>query len=291
MPSLKDLKVRIKSVKSTQKITKAMKMVAASKLRRARDAAENARPYAQAMEGMVRRLAAGYSDIAHAPKLLAGTGKSDRVLLIVATADRGLCGAFNGSIVRSVRRKAHALKAEGKTVYFYMIGRKGRDLLSAEFKADILGYKSDVARKSVEYNTAEAIAIEVLKLVEQKQIDVVSLFYNHFKSAISQVVTEQQLMPLAMTDAQESSEQISYDYEPEEEEILTDLLPRNFAMQLFKALLENAASEQGARMNAMENATKNAGEMIKKLSLKYNRTRQANITRELIEIISGAEAL
>ncbi len=307
MPSLKDLKNRIKSVKSTQKITKAMKMVAASKLRRARDAAEASRPYATAMEAMVARLAVGYRDNPHAPKLLAGTGKSDTVLIIAATADRGLCGAFNGSIVRSVRRSVQALRAEGKTVYLYTVGRKGRDLLGAEFKDIIIGGKTDIARKTVEYNTAEAIAVEVLKLVESRNIDVVTLVYNHFKSAISQVVTEQQLMPLAISDQSRESRvekkdasldsshstlaTTSYDYEPEEEVILADLLPRNFSMQIFKGLLESAASEQGARMNAMENATKNAGEMIKKLSLKYNRTRQANITRELIEIISGAEAL
>lgn len=290
MPSLKDLKVRIKSVKSTQKITKAMKMVAASKLRRAREAAEASRPYAVAMEGMVSRLAGGYSDIAHAPKLLAGTGKSDVHLILAATADRGLCGAFNGSIVRSVRRRAAELKAQGKTVYIYTIGRKGRDLLGAEFKDSIIGGKTDIARKTVQYDTAEAIAIEVLKLVETKKIDVVTVVYNHFKSAISQVVTFQNLMPLDVPATAEKVDAV-YDYEPDEEEILADLLPRNFAMQIFKALLESAASEQGARMNAMENATKNAGEMIKKLTLKYNRTRQANITRELIEIISGAEAL
>ncbi len=290
MPSLKDLKVRIKSVKSTQKITKAMKMVAASKLRRAREAAEASRPYAVAMEGMVSRLAGGYSDIAHAPKLLAGTGKSQVHLLLAATADRGLCGAFNGSIVRSVRRRANELKAQGKTVYIYTIGRKGRDLLGAEFKENIIGGKTDIARKTVQYDTAEAIAIEVLQLIESKKIDVVTVVYNHFKSAISQVVTFQNLMPLDVPATAEKAEAV-YDYEPEEEEILADLLPRNFAMQIFKSLLESAASEQGARMNAMENATKNAGEMIKKLTLKYNRTRQANITRELIEIISGAEAL
>lgn len=290
MPSLKDLKVRINSVKSTQKITKAMKMVAASKLRRAREAAEASRPYAVAMEGMVTRLAGGYSDIAHAPKLLAGTGKSEVHLLLAATADRGLCGAFNGSIVRGVRRRANELKAQGKTVYIYTIGRKGRDLLSAEFKDNIIGGKTDIARKTVQYDTAEAIAIEVLKLVETKKIDVVTVVYNHFKSAITQIVTFQNLMPLDVPAAAEKVEAV-YDYEPDEEEILADLLPRNFAMQIFKALLESAASEQGARMNSMENATKNAGEMIKKLTLKYNRTRQANITRELIEIISGAEAL
>jgi F-type H+-transporting ATPase subunit gamma len=289
--NLKTLKIRINSVKSTQKITKAMKMVAASKLRRAREAAEAARPYSEAMEGMVTRMAGYYSDSANAPKLLAGTGKTDRHLIIVATADRGLCGGFNGSILRAARVKIAALKAEGKTPYLYIIGRKGRDLLSAEFKEHIIGVKTDIARKTVAYNTAEAMALEILEQIETHDIDVVQMVYNHFKSAISQVVTFQSLMPLDMPETSADAETASYEYEPSEGVILEDLLPRNLAMQLFKALLENAASEQGARMNAMENATKNAGEMIQKLTLVYNRTRQANITSDLIEIISGAEAL
>ncbi|MEJ0010924.1 MAG: F0F1 ATP synthase subunit gamma [Alphaproteobacteria bacterium] len=292
MPSLKDLKVRIKSVKSTQKITKAMKMVAASKLRRAREAAEASRPYALAMESMVERLAAGYrSQPENAPKLLVGTGSDKKHLLIVTTADRGLCGAFNGSIVRAARRRVAELEAQGKTVRLYTIGRKGRDLLGQDFRKQIAGGRTDVAKKTVAYATADEIAADIFDIMAREGIDVVSIVYNHFKSAIQQVVTFRQLVPLAARAGATEGVQEAYDYEPEESEILADLLPRNIAMQVFKALLESAASEQGARMNAMESATKNAGEMIKKLSLRYNRTRQANITKELIEIISGAEAL
>jgi F-type H+-transporting ATPase subunit gamma len=294
MPSLKDLKVRIKSVKSTQKITKAMKMVAASKLRRAREAAEASRPYAVAMEAMVARLAAGYEqNSSTAPKLLAGTGKSDHHLVVVCTADRGLCGAFNSSIVRAARKHVRQLEAEKKKVSIYCVGKKARDLLGADLRDYIIATRTDVAgKKTVPYATAESIGHEILELIETHKLDIVTVFYNHFKSVISQIVTEQQLMPLVASDeVKQASQLIAYDYEPTEEEILADLLPRNFSMQLYKALLESAASEQGARMNAMENATKNAGEMIKKLTLKYNRTRQANITKELIEIISGAEAI
>jgi len=293
MPSLKDLKVRIKSVKSTQKITKAMKMVAASKLRRAREAAEASRPYAIAMEAMVARLAAGCENSAGAPKLLAGTGKSHHHLVVVCTADRGLCGAFNSSVVRAARKHIRQLEAEKKKVSVYCVGKKARDLLGADLRDRIIATRTDVAgKKTVPYATAESIGHEILALIESHKLDIVTLFYNHFKSVISQIVTEQQLMPLVASDeVKQASALLTYDYEPTEEEILADLLPRNFSMQLFKALLESAASEQGARMNAMENATKNAGEMIKKLTLKYNRTRQANITRELIEIISGAEAI
>lgn len=290
MPSLKDLKVRIKSVKSTQKITKAMKMVAASKLRRAREAAEASRPYAEAMEGMVARLAAGYANRSDAPKLLGGTGQNQHHLIIVCTADRGLCGAFNSSIVRAARKHIRDLQAQKKKVSIVCIGKKGRDLLGADLRDFIVVSRSELTKKVVPYSVAESITHDVLAVIDSQQVDVVSMFYNHFKSVISQIVTHQQLMPLAVeTNVQAAAS--SYDYEPEEEAILADILPRNFAMQLFKALLESAASEQGARMNAMENATKNAGEMIKKLTLKYNRTRQANITKELIEIISGAEAV
>ncbi|MBN8544062.1 MAG: F0F1 ATP synthase subunit gamma [Alphaproteobacteria bacterium] len=290
MPSLKDLKNRIKSVKSTQKITKAMKMVAASKLRRAREAAEAARPYAMAMDRMVSRLAASYQHQSNGPLLLKGTGSDKNHLIIVATADRGLCGAFNSSITRATRKQVKELQAQGKNVKLYCVGKKSRDLLQNDFGKLIVGVKTDIAKKTVAYTVAEAIAEDVLEIFEREKIDVVSIYYNHFKSVISQIVTHQQLIPLAIETSSQSSD-ASYDYEPEEEAILADLLPRNFAMQIFKALLENAASEQGARMNAMENATKNAGEMIKKITLKYNRTRQANITKELIEIISGAEAV
>ncbi|MES2984296.1 MAG: F0F1 ATP synthase subunit gamma [Pseudomonadota bacterium] len=299
MPSLKDLKVRIKSVKSTQKITKAMKMVAAAKLRRAREAAEAASPYAVAMEGMVTRLASAAAGQTDLPKLLVGTG-SDRVeLLIVVTADRGLSGAFSSSIVRAARKRIRELQAEGKTVKLYCIGRKGRDWLG-EYKDLMIGSRTDIA-KNTNYAMAESIADEVFAVLDRGEIDRISMVYNQFRSVISQIVTFQQLMPL---DRRTSSSAVAaspvpdrrlpippYEYEPSEEEILADLLPRNFAMQIFSALLQNNAGFYGAQMNAMENATKNAGEMIKKLTLKYNRTRQANITKELIEIISGAEAI
>lgn len=288
MPSLKDLKVRIKSVKSTQKITKAMKMVAASKLRRAREAAEAARPYAVAMENIVTRLAAGARGQTNLPVLLAGTGRDQVHLLVVITADRGLSGAFNSSIVRAARKRIRELQDAGKTVKIYTIGRKGRDWLG-EYKSLMIGSRTDMA-KNTNYVNVESIAQEIFAEAQDHGVDVISMVYNQFKSVISQVVTFQQLMPL-VAPAASASATVPYEYEPSEEEILADLLPRNFAMQIFSALLENNAGFYGAQMNAMENATKNAGEMIKKLTLKYNRTRQANITKELIEIISGAEAI
>ena len=303
MPSLKDLKVRIKSVKSTQKITKAMKMVAAAKLRRAREAAEAARPYAVAMEQMVTRLAAGAEGQANLPVLLSGTGRDTVQLLVVVTADRGLAGAFNSSIVRAARKRIREIQADGKQVKLYCVGRKARDWL-AEYKSVMIGSRTDLAKK-ITYADAEAIAHEIFAEMNNGGIDTITLLFNRFKSVISQVVTFQQLMPLEVAKGQmpEASKEesslatghrplvTSYEYEPSEEEILADLLPRNFALQLFSALLENNAGFYGSQMNAMENATKNAGEMIKKLTLKYNRTRQANITKELIEIISGAEAI
>ena len=289
MPSLKDLKGRIKSVKSTQKITKAMKMVAASKLRRAREAAEASQPYAKAMAGMLARLAASASGNPNAPELLIGTGRDRVHLLISVTGDRGLSGAFNGSIIRATRKKARDLAAEGKQVRIYAIGRKARDLLVGEFKGQLIGSTTDVT-KGLDYARVQAIGEEIFALMQREQVDVVTLIFNHFKSVISQVVTFQQLMPLVV-EAKETAGDATYEFEPNEEEILADLLPRNFTMQVFNAMLENNAGFYGAQMNAMENATKNAGEMIKKLTLKYNRTRQANITKELIEIISGAEAI
>lgn len=290
MPSLKDLKVRIKSVKSTQKITKAMKVVAAAKLNRARSAAESARPYALAMEGMVTRLAAGTQGQSGLPVLLAGTGKDTVELLVVVTADRGLSGAFNSSVVRAAKKRIRELQAAGKTVKIYTVGRKGRDWLSGEFKPLILGSRIDVA-KGTSYRMADDIAQEIFAAMQTQGLDRVTMVYNQFKSVISQVVTFQQLIPLSVPEVENPGAAASYEYEPSEEEILADLLPRNFTMQIFSALLENNAGFYGAQMNAMENATKNAGEMIKKLTLKYNRTRQANITKELIEIISGAEAI
>jgi len=299
VPSLKDLKGRIKSVKSTQKITKAMKMVAASKLRRAREAAEASQPYAKAMSQIVTRLAATYATNPNAPQMLRGSGHDRTHLLIAVTGDRGLSGAFNGSIIRATRKKARDLMSEGKQVRIYTIGRKARDLMIAEFGGNIVGSAADVT-KGIEYSRVETIGREIFELVQREQVDVVTLVFNHFKSVISQIVTFQQLMPLVVPSSELSvlssnnsqlTTQNSYEYEPGEEEILADLLPRNFSMQIFNALLESAAGFYGAQMNAMENATKNAGEMIKKLTLKYNRTRQANITKELIEIISGAEAI
>lgn len=300
MPSLKDLKNRIKSVKSTQKITKAMKMVAAAKLRRAKEAAENSRPYAEAMERMLSSLAASLPGDASGPKLLSGTGKDQAHLVIVATADRGLCGAFNSSIVRASRRKIRELQAQGKQVKLLFFGRKGYEQLHGEFGKLVAG-RVETKAKKIGFSDAESVAAEVLTRFDAGEFDVAHIVYNHFKSAIAQVVTWQQLIPLAvgslqLADSNSANRQLPtanspYDYEPSEEEILAELLPRNLSMQIYKALLENAASEQGARMSAMDNATRNAGDMIKKLNLKYNRTRQAAITKELIEIISGAEAV
>jgi len=263
-------------------------MVAAAKLRRAREAAEATRPYASAMEQMVARLAAGAEGQASLPVLLTGTGRDKVQLLVVVTADRGLAGAFNSSIVRAARKRIREIQAEGKQVLLYCVGRKARDWLG-EYKSVMIGSRTDLGKK-VTYADAEAIAHEIFAELVKGDIDTITVLFNHFKSVISQIVTFQQLMPLVVETSNVSANQ-SYEYEPSEEEILADLLPRNFAMQLFSAMLENNAGFYGSQMNAMENATKNAGEMIKKLTLKYNRTRQANITKELIEIISGAEAI
>ncbi|MDX1975024.1 MAG: F0F1 ATP synthase subunit gamma [Rickettsiales bacterium] len=291
MPSLKELKNRIKSIKSTQKITKAQKMVAASKLRRAQEQAEAARPYTEAMERLLESLASGISEGALAPPLLVGTGKQETHLIIVATSDRGLCGAFNSSIVRAVRRKVRELRTNGTVVKLICIGRKGYEQLQGEFGSLIIA-KSELKNK-ISYADAEAMAARILALFEAGDFDVAHIVYNKFRSAISQIVTFQQLIPLPPPEVTEDTHPAiaPYDYEPNENEILADLLPRNLGVQIYHALLENAASEQGARMTAMDNATRNAGEMIKKLTIKYNRTRQAAITKELIEIISGAEAV
>lgn len=291
MASLKDLKIRIGSVKSTQKITKAMKMVAASKLRRAREAAESARPYAERMEAMVSALAAGVGQTDDAPLLMSGTGKDEKHLIVVATSDRGLCGGFNANIVRSVKLKIRELEGQGKQVSLFCVGRKGHDVLKIEYSHLIVGHVADIAKKTVGYDVAEKIGAEVVALYEKDSYDVCHVIYNRFQSVISQIVTWQQLIPLPTPEVDEAADPVLYEYEPDEEAILKDLLPRNVSMQVFKALLENGASEQGARMSAMDNATRNAGEMIKKLTLEYNRSRQAAITKELIEIISGAEAV
>ena len=293
MASLKDLKNRIKSVKSTQKITKAMKMVAAAKLKRAQEHAEMARPYAEKMTQVVGALAASVGQSESAPLLLRGTGREQKQLLVVMTSDRGLCGGFNSTIVRAAKRRAIELRAEGKEALIYTVGRKGYEQLKPEFRPVILGTMNDVTKQKATFALAQDIFGEIQKLVAANDIDVVTLVYNRFRSAISQVVTFNQIMPLAIeaSAAPVADSGAQYEYEPGEEKILDDLLPRNIAVQIYRALLENAASEQGARMTAMDNATRNAGEMINKLTLVYNRTRQAAITTELTEIISGAEAV
>ncbi|MBC05150.1 F0F1 ATP synthase subunit gamma [Thalassospira sp.] len=296
MASLKDLRSRIASVKSTRKITSAMKMVAASKLRRAQDAAEAARPYAERMGTMLGRLATAVGSNEGAPKLLAGTGKDDVHLLVVFTADRGLCGGFNASIVKAARLKAIALKGEGKTVKIICVGRKGSDALKREFGDNIVArYTGIEGKKGIDFSSATEVADKVLALYDEGEFDVCTIFYNKFVSAISQVATAQQLIPFAGEDVDGEEEATGssavYDYEPSEEAILADLLPRNVGVQIFGAMLESSASEHGARMSAMDNATRNAGDMIDRLSIQYNRSRQAQITNELIEIISGAEAL
>ena len=296
MASLKDLRTRISSVKSTQKITSAMKMVAAAKLRRAQEQVEAARPYAERMERMLGALASATAAQQGAPKLMAGTGRSDVHLLVVGTADRGLCGGFNSSIVREARRVIEALSKDGKTVKILCVGRKGRDQLRRTYGDMIVGTIEDVARPRVTFETAEKIAVRIAEMFEAGEFDVCTLFFARFKSAMTQIVTKQQLIPFAVEETEGDADQAAgaravYEFEPDEQEILAELLPRNLAVQVFKALLENNASEQGARMTAMDSATRNAGEMIGKLTQTYNRTRQAVITKELIEIISGAEAL
>jgi F-type H+-transporting ATPase subunit gamma len=294
MATLKDLRVRIRSVKSTQKITSAMKMVAASRLRRAQEQAEAARPYAMRMERMLGSLAASILASGTAPPLLAGTGKSDVHLLIVATSDRGLAGGFNATILREARRTIRELQAGGKTVKVLTIGRKGRDGLRRDYGRLIIDSLTEVGRPRLQFANAQAIAARVLALFDAGEFDVATIVYNRFKSAITQIVTKQQLIPFAVPETVERPDpavQGVYEFEPEEAEILASLLPRNLAVQLYTALLENNASEQGARMTAMDNATRNAGDMIDRLTVTYNRSRQAAITKELIEIISGAEAL
>jgi F-type H+-transporting ATPase subunit gamma len=292
MPSLKDLRNRIASVKATQKITKAMQMVAAAKLRRAQEAALAARPYAERMQAMLAGLAAGMEGAAGAPALLAGNGRDDVHLLVVCTAERGLCGSFNSSIARLAREHANRLIAQGKTVKFLCVGRKGADALKRDFGPRILRTIEMRGVRSVGFAQADQVGKLLLELYEAGEFDVATLFYAQFKSVIQQVPTAQRLIPADVSAAPPRAEGGAiYEYEPDEEEILAELLPRNISVQVFRALLENAASEQGARMSAMDNATRNAGEMISKLTITYNRSRQAQITKELIEIISGAEAL
>ncbi|WP_225028936.1 F0F1 ATP synthase subunit gamma [Xinfangfangia pollutisoli] len=286
MPSLKDLKNKIASVKNTRKITKAMQMVSAAKLRRAQEAAEAARPYAERMGAVIAALASGQGE--GGPRLLSGSGRDQTHLLVVMTSERGLCGGFNSTIVRLARAKAAELLAQGKTVKILTVGKKGREQLRRDWSQYFVGHVDMSEVKRVGYANAQSIAREVLAAFEAGEADVVTIFYNRFQSVISQIPTAQQIIP-AKFDAAETN--ALYDYEPSEEAILADLLPRGVATQIFTALLENGASEQGARMSAMDNATRNAGDMINKYTTIYNRSRQAAITKELIEIISGAEAL
>jgi F-type H+-transporting ATPase subunit gamma len=291
MASLKDMRVRIASTKATQKITKAMQMVAASKLRRAQTAAEAARPYATKMEAVIRNIAAAAAGSPGASPLLAGTGKDQIHLLLVCTGERGLCGAFNSAIVRLARERAQALVAQGKEVKFFCVGRKGYEQLRRTFDKQIVEHVDLRSVRQLGFVNAEDIAKKVLARFDAGEFDVCTLFYSAFKSVIAQVPTAQQIIPLVVEGEGGNGPATSYEYEPEEDEILTSLLPRNVAVQIFRALLENNASFYGAQMSAMDNATRNAGDMIRKQTLVYNRTRQAMITKELIEIISGAEAV
>ena len=292
MPSLKDLRNRITSVKATQKITKAMQMVAAAKLRRAQAAAEAARPYALRMNAMLANIAESVAGTPSAPALLAGTGSDQTHLLVVCTAERGLCGAFNSSIARLARDKANALIAEGKTVKIICVGKKGNDLLKRLFAKNIIEFVDLRAVRYIGFENADQIGRSIIARFEAGEFDVCTLFYSRFKSVIQQFPTALQIVPAIIPEKPANIvTTAAYEYEPDEVEILSSLLPRNISMQVFSALLENAASEQGARMSAMDSATRNAGDMIKKQTIKYNRSRQAMITKELIEIISGAEAL
>ena len=291
MPSLKDLKSRIDSVKSTRKITKAMQMVAAAKLRRAQDAAEASRPYTERFNAVMAGLAASVGDSDSAPRLLAGTGRDQTHLLVVMTAERGLCGGFNSSIVRLARQRIAELTAAGKTVKILTVGKKGREQLRRDHADKFVAHVDLSEVKRIGYANAQDVARDVLGRFDAGEFDVATIFFNRFQSVISQIPTAQQIIPASFEGGDEGGASALYDYEPDEEAILSDLLPRAVATQIFAALLENGASEQGARMSAMDNATRNAGEMIERLTIQYNRTRQAVITNELIEIISGAEAL
>jgi F-type H+-transporting ATPase subunit gamma len=297
MPSLKDLRVRIRSVRSTQKITAAMKVVAASRLRRAQEQAEAARPYAQRMERVLASLSVRMTGLPSAPPLLVGTGEEATHMIVVATSDRGLAGGFNASILRETRRRVRELQAAGKRVMILTVGRKGRDGLRRDYGGLIRDSLTEIGRRRLSFDEARDIAERILVLFRAGAFDTCTIIYNRFRSAITQIVTAQQLIPFPApaveTEAVTGSAAVGgvYEFEPSEEEILDELLPHNLAVQIYTALLENAASEQGARMTAMDNATRNAGEMIDRLTMNYNRTRQAAITKELIEIISGAESL
>jgi len=293
MASLKDMRVRIASTKATQKITKAMQMVAASKLRRAQAAAEAARPFAERMESVLGNIAATVTDLESAPKLLAGTGRDQVHLLVVCTGERGLCGPFNSAIVRLARERANSLLSQGKEVKIFCVGRKGRDQLRRDFGSMIVETITDLGRPRLSFADAEKVASRVMEMYDAGEFDVAKVVFNQFKSAMTQIVTVQQLIPPPMPEASAAPTNggAVYEFEPDEGEILADLLPRNLTVQIFRVLLENSASFYGSQMTAMDNASRNAGDVIKKLTLQMNRSRQASITKELIEIISGAEAV
>ena len=292
MPSLDDLKKRIKSVKSTQKITKAMKMVAAAKLRKAQESAEKGRPYSQNMQNIILNLTKSITDLENAPKLLVGTGKDNTYLCVVLTADRGLCGGFNSNICKLAKSNFKKFLSEGKDLKIITVGTKGLDQIKRDYEKYIIKKLSFKEKKQITYNEAEIVGNEIINLFKQNQFDKCILFYNNFKNVITQIPQAQQIIP-AESKIEENKEEnfLSYEFEPDEDEILEDLLPKNISTQVFKAFLENAASEQGSRMTAMDNATRNAGDLVDKLTINYNRSRQASITKELIEIISGAESL
>ena len=292
MPSLDDLKKRIKSVKSTQKITKAMKMVAAAKLRKAQESAEKGRPYSQKMQNIILNLTKSISDPQNAPKLLVGTGQDKTYLCVVLSADRGLCGGFNSNICKLAKNNFKKILSEGKDLKIITVGIKGLDQIRREYGKYVIKKFSFKDKKKITFNEAEVIGNEIIKLFNEKQFDKCILFYNNFKNVITQIPQAQQIIPAEQKTVKETDDSsLSYEFEPEEDEILEDLLPKNISTQVFKAFLENAASEQGSRMTAMDNATRNAGDLVDKLTINYNRSRQASITKELIEIISGAESL
>ena len=291
MATLDDLKKRIASVKSTQKITKAMKMVAAAKLRRAQENAEKGRPYSEKMNNIILNLSNGISDKENAPKLLSGTGQEKVHLCIVLTSDRGLCGGFNTNIIKKAKAYFQKISNEGKTLKIITVGSKGYDQLKRAHKNDIVERISFKDSKTINFQDAEKVGKMIIENFEKEEFDVCTIFYNKFKNVITQIPQEQQIIPLKTSEAEENSSEDNYEFEPDEDEILSNLLPKNISTQIFKAMLENSASEQGSRMSAMDNATRNAGEMVDKLTIEYNRRRQAAITKELIEIISGAESL
>ena len=291
MATLDDLKKRIASVKSTQKITKAMKMVAAAKLRRAQENAEKGRPYSEKMNNIILNLSSGISDKENAPKLLSGTGEDKVHLCIVLTSDRGLCGGFNTNIIKKAKTYFKKITDEGKTLKIITVGSKGYDQLKRGYKDDIVERISFKDSKTINYLDAEKVGKMIIENFEKEEFDVCTIFYNKFKNVITQIPQEQQIIPLKTSEVEENSSEDNYEFEPDEDEILSNLLPKNISTQIFKAMLENSASEQGSRMSAMDNATRNAGEMVDKLTIEYNRSRQAAITKELIEIISGAESL